>query len=85
MPDRSSRYAGRMTNAMSIAAAGVNASAVRFAQNVQDIVGASLPGSRTDLATAIVGATTNELAFKADVAVFKMADKMMGTLLDMMA
>ena len=72
-------------DAMSIALAGMNSSAARFAQSAQDVVKATSPNSTTDPAAAVVGLTTNSLAFRADIAVFKTADRMMGQLLDTLA
>jgi len=40
-------------------------------------------GTAPDLATSIVGTKTSELAVQANTAVFEAADKMFGTLLDM--
>jgi Domain of unknown function (DUF1078). len=78
-------------NALSTAAAGLRASATRFDKSAADVVKAATPGSTNnteeqgDLPTAIVESKENELSFKANAAVFKTADKMMGTLLDTIA
>jgi len=74
-----------MSSLMGIAAAGVNAGMARFDQSASDVVKAAMPDSKTDLSTAIVRETTNSVAAKADIEVFKMADKTMGTLLDVKA
>jgi hypothetical protein len=74
-----------MSNLMSVAAAGVQAGTTRFEAGAIDVVKAAAPGAKTDLAAAAVKETTNSLALKADLQVFKMADHAMGTLLDVMS
>lgn len=76
-----------MNAAMSIAAAGLRASAARFAIDATKVVQASNTtlAPSGDLATAVAGMTTDSLAYRANLAVFKMADKTTGALLDMMA
>lgn len=74
-----------MSNLMSVAAAGVQAGTARFETSAIDVVKAAAPGAKTYLAAAVVKETTNSLAVKADLQVFKMADKAMGTLLDVMS
>ncbi len=76
-----------MNAAMSIAAAGLRTASAVFAADAAKVVQASNMTSAPsgDLATAMVGMTTEALAYRADLAVFKMADKTTGTLLDMMA
>jgi len=74
-----------MTNVMSVAAAGVQSGMARFDQSATDVVNAATPGSKADLPTAVVRETTNRVAAKADLQVFKMADEMMGSLLDVMS
>ncbi|MBU6299079.1 MAG: flagellar hook protein FlgE [Alphaproteobacteria bacterium] len=70
---------------MSIAAAGLRASAARFATDAAKVVKDATIAPSDNLATDLAGTTTDSLAFKANLAVFKLADKTMGTLLDMMA
>jgi len=75
-----------MVDALSTASAGILASAQRFNKSAQDVMQATFPdttGTAPDLATAIVGTKTSDLAFQANTAVFEAADKMFGTLLDM--
>jgi hypothetical protein len=71
-----------MSNLMSVAAAGVQAGMSRFDSSAVAAVKASMPGSNQDQAAAAVALTTNEVAAKADIEVFKMADKTVGALLD---
>ena len=74
-----------MSNLMNVAAVGVQAAMSRFDASAVEAVKASMPGSSDrDQAAAAVAVTTNGLAAKADLEVFKMADKTMGTLLDVM-
>jgi flagellar basal body rod protein FlgC len=77
-----------MISAISTATAGLRASASRFEQSAQNVVKASSPDATSaspDLATSIVDSKTSELSFKANVSVVKTADKMLGSLLDMLA
>ena len=74
-----------MSSLMGIAAASVSAGMARYDQSASDVVKAAMPDSKTDLATAMVRETTNSVAAKADIAVFKMADQTMGALLDVKA
>jgi hypothetical protein len=73
--------------AFSIAAAGAQDAASRFAQSAAQVVEASTPGLGKDanLASAIVGMNMAQSDFKASVAVLKTADKMMGALLNIVA
>lgn len=77
-----------MIGALTTAVAGMQQSAQRFDKAAQDVVKATTPGTTNtsgdqgDLPTAIVDSKTSELSFKANVAVFKTADKMLGALLD---
>jgi len=73
-----------MSSLMSVAAAGATAGMTRFEQSAAEVVKAAAPDSKADLPAAIVRETTNRVAAKADLDVFKMADKAMGTLLDVM-
>jgi hypothetical protein len=86
-----------MISAISSATAGLNASAAQFASAAQRVVKATAPApvqkspmqeaanAPDDLAAAIVDTKTAAFSYKADAAVFKIADKMMGTLLDTLA
>ncbi len=74
-----------MSSVLNVAAAGLRAGMERFAASAVEAVKAAQPGSNDNLPAALVQVTTNSLAAKADVQVFKMADKMVGTLLDTMA
>lgn len=83
-----------MISAFTTATAGLYSSAQRFEKSAQDVVKASSLGTASsttsnstekdsgDLPTAIVGTKEAEISFKANAAVFKTADTMMGTLLD---
>jgi hypothetical protein len=84
-----------MIDAISSVTYGLRASAKQFEKAVQNVAKASASrgqndtaetGSTSDdLATAIVDTKTSELSFKANAAVFKTANKMIGTLLDTVA
>jgi len=74
-----------MNDAMSIAAAGINASNAAFTRSAAQVVQAATTGSDGALLRGITGVTTNSLAMRADIAVFKMADRTMGTLLNILA
>jgi hypothetical protein len=82
-----------MIDALSTAAAGLKSSANQFEKAAQKVVKATTPTTgdvptaapSTDLPTAIVDTKTSALSFKADAAVFRTADKMLGTLLDTLA
>jgi len=71
-----------MSNLMSIAAAGVQSGMARFDASAVQMVRAAQPGSHEDLPAAMAQVTTNSLAAKADLEVFKMADDTVGRLLD---
>ncbi len=85
----------RMIDALSTAATGLRSSANQFEKAAQRVVKATTPetgattaasaSSDQDLPAAIVDTQTSALSFKADVALFKTADKMIGTLLDTLA
>lgn len=74
-----------MTDAIGTALGGIQKSASLFAKSAENVVNATQPGSTEDLAKAIVDSKTTSYAFKANVAVLKTADKMLGTLLDTLA
>jgi hypothetical protein len=75
-------YNRHMADAIGTALGGVQRSASQFAKSAENIVNATKPGSKEDLAKAIVDSKTTSYAFKANVAVLNTADKMLGTLLD---
>jgi hypothetical protein len=86
-----------MISAISFATAGLNASAAQFAKAAQRVVKVTAPapvktapaqeatGAPDDLPAAIADAKIAAFSYKADAAVFKLADKMMGTLLNTLA
>lgn len=82
-----------MIDAISTSALGLRSSANRFESAAQRVVQATTPetgetdGSKgfDDLPAAIVDTKMSALSFKANAAVFKTADKMIGTLLDTIA
>ena len=76
-----------MSDAMTISAAGLRNSAARFDRDAREIVKAASPISESgrDLESVVVAQITDANAFKADAAVYKTADKMHGTLLDLTA
>jgi hypothetical protein len=85
-----------MIDAISTAAAGLRTSANQFEKAAQKVVKATTPeagetaaadpsSGGDDLASAIVDTNMSALSFKANAAVFKTGDKMMGTLLDTIA
>lgn len=74
-----------MTTAITSALGGVSASAAQFDKAAKNVVKAAAPGSADDLAGAIVDTKESELSYKANLSVFKNANKMMGDLLDIMA
>jgi hypothetical protein len=79
-----------MIDAISTAATGIRSSANQFEKAAQRVVQATTPEtgqtsettSSDDLPAAIVDTKMSALSFKANAAVFKTADKMVGTLLD---
>ena len=70
---------------MNIAAAAVTTGMSRLDQSATEVVKAVMPDSKADLPAAVVRETTNTIAAKADLEVLKMADKTVGTLLDVMS
>jgi hypothetical protein len=78
-------YKRHMTDAIGTALGGVQKSASQFAKAAENVVNATKPGSTEDLAKAIVDSKTTSYAFKANVAVLKTADQMLGALLDTLA
>lgn len=85
--ERTGRDNGAMNVAFSIAAAGAQDAASRFAQSAAQVVQASTAGVGSDanLASAVVGMNLAKSDFQASVAVLKTADKMMGSLLNLVA
>jgi flagellar hook protein FlgE len=75
-------YKGFMTNAISTALGGMSTSAAQFQKAAENVVNATQKGTE-DLPKAIVDSKTSAYGYKANIAVFKTADKMMGSLLDM--
>jgi hypothetical protein len=74
-----------MSDAMSISAAGLLNSQARVNADASAVVQATSPDSASDgLENAIVALKTDAVGFKADAAVFRAADKMRGTLLDLL-
>ncbi len=73
-----------MTNAITTALGGLNSSAAQFQKAAENVVKAAGKGT-DDLPTAIVDSKMSADSYKANIAVFKTADKMMGSLLDMFA
>lgn len=80
-----------MIDAISTSAAGLRTSANQFEKAAQKVVKATAPqveetasasSGGDDLAGAIVDTQMSALSFKANAAVFKTGDKMMGALLD---
>lgn len=63
---------------------GLRTAAAGFEKAANNVVKATTPGSEESLPAAIVGTKTSEVAYKANIAVFKTADKMLGELLDTM-
>lgn len=79
-----------MIDAISAAAYGLKTSANQFEKAAQKVIKATTPDSAAgaganDLPAAVVDTQTSALSFEANTAVFKTADKMMGTLLDTLA
>jgi flagellar hook protein FlgE len=74
-----------MVDSINIAANGIRTSASQYAKSAEEVVKATTTGSDADLPKAIVDGKTSSYAFKANSAVLKTADKMMGALLDIMA
>jgi hypothetical protein len=78
-------YNRHMTDAIGTALGGIQRSTSQFAKSAENVVNATRPGSTEDPAKAIVDSKTASYAFKANVAVLKTADKMLGALLDTLA
>lgn len=85
MPTGAGCYNRHMTDAIGTALGGIQNSASQFAKAAGNVVNAAKPGSTEDMAKAIVDSKTTNYAFKANVAVLKTADKMLGNLLDTLA
>jgi hypothetical protein len=69
-------------DAISTAAAGLTAAANRFDQAAQRV---AAPQADDDFASAVVDTVEASVAFEADAAVIRAADRMTGTLLDILA
>lgn len=78
-------YNRRMIDTITNASGGLRNAAAAFENAAKNVVKAAAPESKTDLPTAIVDSKTSEIAFKANLATFKAAGRMMGTLLDTIA
>ena len=86
-----------MISAISFATAGLNASAAQFSKAAEKVVKAAASATvkkspaqedtstSDDLSAAVADTKTAAFSYKADAAVFKIADKMIGTLLDTLA
>jgi hypothetical protein len=80
-----------MIDALSSSVSGLRASAIQFDKAAQRVAKATLPETKDvtstgdDLPAAIVDTQLSALSFKANTAVFKAADKMIGSLLDTLA
>jgi hypothetical protein len=74
-----------MIDLLSIAAAGLSNSVAQVSKAAIAAAHALTTGSGGSLADAVVAEAANGAAVKAEVAVMKTADKMMGTLLDTLA
>jgi flagellar basal body rod protein FlgC len=74
-----------MFDAIATASGGLRASAAQFESAAKNVVKATVPGSNQDLSAAIVDTRQSETAYKANLAVFKSTDRMMGDLLDILA
>lgn len=72
---------------MSIAASGLSASSAQFAASAVKVVQDSSAANTADgnLAADVVGEDMAADSFRANIAVMRSADKMMGTLLDIMS
>jgi flagellar hook protein FlgE len=75
------RHAASMSDVMSIAIAGLNASTARFASSANRVVGQR----DVDLAAELVQQKLAAIEFKANVAVLKTADQMTKAALDIFA
>jgi hypothetical protein len=77
---------GRMNTAMNIAATGLRTTSTKFAADAAKVVrDTTTAATSTNLAADMVGVTTDAIAFRANLAVFKMADKSMGILFEVIA
>ena len=77
-----------MLSSMSIAATGMYRASERFERSAEQTakLGTDLPGAdQVDPATEVVNQVGAEIAFAANVATVRAADRMMGSLLDIMA
>ncbi len=74
-----------MLDAITTAAGGIRSAVSQFEKSAQNVVKATSSGADEDLSTAIVDGKQSSLALKANVAVVKTADKMLGSLLDTLA
>lgn len=70
-----------MNETLSIAAAGMNAGSAAFSKSAADAVKAAT--SDGEMPQALAGMALSGFAFRANIAVFKTAERMTGTLLDM--
>ncbi len=77
-------YNRLMTDAIGTALGGLSTSAAQFQKAAENVVKATQKGT-DDLPAAIVDSKTSAYGYKANIAVLKTADKMMGSLLDMFA
>jgi flagellar hook protein FlgE len=80
----------RMGTAMTIAASGITSATARFGAAATQIVRAITPqaalaNAPSDTAKPIVDMIQGRTAFTANIAAFKAGDKMMGSLLDILA
>lgn len=74
-----------MGSALAIAASGIASAAARFGAAAGQLVRATTSNAPSDSAQPIVDMIEARTAFRANVAVFKAGDKMMGSLLDILA
>lgn len=74
-----------MISTITSAYRGIQTAAAGFEKAATEVMKATAPDSSGDLPGAIAGTKTSEIALKANVAVFKVADKMMGELVDTIA
>lgn len=76
-----------MSDALSIAATGMNRSATRLQRDANDIVTATTTDTSQSgkLESAMVSQSVDATTFKANATVFNTSDKMMGALLNIKA
>lgn len=74
-----------MGSALAIAASGITAATARFGTAAGQLVRATTSNAPSDTAKPVVDMIEARTDFAANVAVFKAGDKMMGTLLDILA